>query len=67
MSLPIAVEALDLEDISLVFLDNVGISNRCRRVVTINTSLASILKTFLVLVFFARLTLVGRKLLVLCH
>lgn len=55
--------ALDLEDIFLFFFDNVGI-NTCYIKVMAMTFLASLaLKTFLVvLVFFANLALVSKKL-----
>lgn len=62
MSLPIKGEALDLGDVSFVFpifLNNVGICTYCRNVVIL------VLKTFLFLVLFARLALVGGKLLML--
>lgn len=60
-----AVEALDLGDVSLVFLDGIGVSICCRGVVAITTLLVLVPRTSLVLVFPARLVLVGGKLLVL--
>lgn len=61
-------KARNLEDVFLVFLDNIGISNHCRGVVAMSTILALLVpKTFLlvVLVYFAILALVGGRLLVL--
>lgn len=64
ISLPLIIIVLNLGDIFNFFLDSIGISIYCRRVVAITISLAIlVLTTFLVLIFFASLTLVGRRLL----
>lgn len=66
MSLLMAGEVLDLKDVFLVFLDGIGISTHCRKVVATTIFPATLApKTSLVLVFLARLALVNRKLLVL--
>ena len=65
MSLLIVVEALDLGDVFVVFFDGVDVSIYYKRVVATTTPLSLTPKSFLILVFLARLALVGRKLLVL--
>ena len=67
MSLPVTIEALDLKDILEFLLDGidyVGINTHYRGVVATTFSTTLISRTSLVLVFFASLVLVGRRLLV---
>lgn len=60
-----AVKALNSGDVSLVYLDNVGVNTRCKGVITTTTPSTLVPRTFLVLVLLIYLVLVGRKLLVL--
>ena len=53
MSLPIAVEALDLEDVSLFSLNGVGVRTYCKGVVATTLSLFFVVpKTSLVVLVF---------------
>lgn len=63
------VEAFDLRDVFPFLLNDIGISTYCREVMNMTQSLALLaLKILLVvLVFFANLALVGRRLLVLAN
>ena len=68
MSLPVTVVALNLGDIFHFFLDGAGVNTCCKRDVAITTFLAPLApRIFLlvVLVFFASLVLVTRRLLML--
>lgn len=62
-----AGEVLDLGDVSLVILDGIGINTHSRGVVVTTIFLALASRTSLILVFFARLALVDRRLLVLIN
>ena len=57
--------ALNLEDISYIFFDDIGIYTYCKGVVTAIFSATLAPKTSLVLVFLASLALLVRRLLVL--
>ena len=65
MSLLIIVEALDLGDIFYLLFDGVDISIHYKRVVAITSSTPLASKISLILIFFARLALIGQRLLVL--
>lgn len=60
-----AVKALNLGDVSLVYLDNVGVNTHYKGVVTTTTPSTLAPRTFLVLVLLIYLVLVDRELLVL--
>ena len=66
MLFSMTVEILDLRDIFPFFLDDVGVSTHCKRVMAITPSISLTSKTSLVVLFlFASLALVDRRLLVL--
>ena len=65
MFLPIAVKTFNLGDVSLVFLDDIGINTRYRGVMAKTTPLALAPRTSLVLVLLTCQALIGGRLLVL--
>ena len=63
MSFLIVGETFDLGDDSFIFHDGISVSTCCRRLMVTTTSSAILAsKTFLILVFLARLALVGKRL-----
>lgn len=67
MPLAMTVEALDLRDVFLFFLDNIGISTYYKEIMAMTLSLVFLAPriSLVVLVFLAILTLISRRLLML--
>ena len=67
MSFPVTIKAFNLGDIFSFFFDGIGVSTHCEGVVVTPflASLAPRTSLLMVLVLFANLVLVGRRLLVL--